>query len=117
LRYGSQLPGTEARPAPEVMRLGTRLHERRDEVVRRADLLNQTAAMQLDPSAHASVARLMAVSTEAVALWMAGEGEDVAREVGREAAAIFGQLAIQREAPVSSPAASRSLSSRPRTIS
>ena len=70
------------------------------EVVRRADLLNQAAAIQLDPSAHASVARLTAVSTEAVALWMAGEGEDVAREVGREAAAIFGQLAIQREAPL-----------------
>jgi diguanylate cyclase (GGDEF)-like protein len=100
LKHGSQLPGSDARPAPEVMRLGTRLHERRDEVVRRADLLNQAAAMQLDPSAHASVARLTAVSTEAVALWMAGEGEDVAREVGREAAAIFGQLAIQREAPL-----------------
>jgi diguanylate cyclase (GGDEF)-like protein len=100
LKYGRQLPGPEVRPAPEVMRLGTRLHERRDEVVRRADLLNQAAATQLDPSAHASVARLMAVSTEAVARWMAGEGEDAARDVGREAAAIFGQLAIQREAPL-----------------
>ena len=31
---------------------------------------------------------------------MAGEGEETAREVGREAATIFGQLAIQREAPL-----------------
>ena len=31
---------------------------------------------------------------------MAGEGVDTAREVGREAAAIFGQLAIQRAAPL-----------------
>ena len=99
-KYGSQPPGSDAGPAPEVVRMGMRLHERRDEVVHRAELLNRAAAIQLDPSAHASVARLIAVSTEAFALWMAGEGEEVAREVGREAATIFGQLAIQREAPL-----------------
>ena len=99
-KYGNQLPGADVRPAPEVVRMGARLHERRAEVVHRADLLNRTAAIQLDPSAHASVARLIAVSTEAFARWMAGEGEEVAREVGHEAATIFGQLAIQREAPL-----------------
>jgi diguanylate cyclase (GGDEF)-like protein len=99
-KNGSQLPGSDARPGPEVARMGTRLYERRHEVVRRADLLNQASALQLDPSAHASVARVIAVSTEAFALWMAGEGEEAAREVGCEAATIFGQLAIQREAPL-----------------
>jgi diguanylate cyclase (GGDEF)-like protein len=38
------------------------------------------------------------VSTVAVARWMAGEGEAVAREVGQESWRIFAQLASQREA-------------------
>jgi diguanylate cyclase (GGDEF)-like protein len=100
LKYGSEVPGSDATPAPEVVRLGTRLFERRDEVVRRADLLNRSGGLQLDAAAHASVARVVTVSTDAFARWMAGEGEETAREVGREAAAIFGQLAIQREAPL-----------------
>ncbi|HEX3803838.1 MAG TPA: EAL domain-containing protein [Solirubrobacteraceae bacterium] len=87
-------------PAPEVVRLGTRLFERREEVVRRAELLNRAGKLQLDAAAHASVARVVAVSTDAFARWMSGEGEETAREVGREAATIFGQLAIQREAPL-----------------
>ena len=39
-------------------------------------------------------------STVAVARWMAGEGEGVAREVGQEPWRIFAQLASQREAPL-----------------
>ncbi len=100
LKYGSQLPGSDAMPAPEVVRLGTRLFERREEVVRRAELLNREGKLQLDAAAHASVARVVAVSTDAFARWMSGEGEETARDVGREAATIFGQLAIQREAPL-----------------
>ncbi len=65
---------------------------RRDEVIRRAEALNQAGSLQLDPAAHASVARVIAVSTDAFARWMAGEGEETAREVGHEAATIFGQL-------------------------
>ena len=40
------------------------------------------------------------VSTIAVARWMAGDGAEVAREVGRESWRIFGQLAAQRAAPL-----------------
>jgi diguanylate cyclase (GGDEF)-like protein len=100
LKYGSQLPGSDAMPAPEVVRLGTRLYERREEVARRAELLNRAGKHQLDAAAHASVARVVTVSTDAFARWMSGEGEETARDVGREAATIFGQLAIQREAPL-----------------
>ena len=98
--YGSRLPHRDAPPVPEVVRLGTSLYERRDEVVNRSDVLNRSGSIQLDDAVHASVARVIEVSTDAFARWMAGEGEDTAREVGREAATIFGQLAIQREAPL-----------------
>ncbi len=100
LKYGSQVPGSDALPAPDVVRLGSALYQRRAEVISRSELLNRSGGLQLDPAAHASVARVIEVSTEAFARWMAGEGEETAREVGREAATIFGQLAIQREAPL-----------------
>jgi diguanylate cyclase (GGDEF)-like protein len=99
LKYGSQLPGSDV-PAPDVVRIGTRLYERRADVVSRSDVLNRTGKVQLDAAAHTSVARVIEVSTEAFARWMAGEGTETAREVGQEAATIFGQLAIQREAPL-----------------
>jgi len=100
LEYGSHLPGADAVPAAEVVRLGSALYARRAEVVNRSEALNRSAGLQLDPAAHASVARVIEVSTEAFARWMAGEGTHTARDVGREAATIFGQLAIQREAPL-----------------
>jgi diguanylate cyclase (GGDEF)-like protein len=100
LEYGSEPGGSDAAPASELLRLGSALYERRTEVISRSDALNRCAGVQLDPAAHASVARVIEVSTEAFARWMAGEGEQTAREVGHEAATIFGQLAIQREAPL-----------------
>ncbi|HWE58975.1 MAG TPA: EAL domain-containing protein [Solirubrobacteraceae bacterium] len=100
LKYGNQLRGSDAVPAADVVRLGRALYQRRAEVISRADELNRRGSLQLDPAAHASVARVIEVSTEAFARWMAGEGEQAARDVGNEAAAIFGQLAIQREAPL-----------------
>jgi diguanylate cyclase (GGDEF)-like protein len=90
----------DAVPTPEVCRLGHYLFERRDDVIARAESLNRAGSMQLDTATDESVARVVAVSTEAVARWMAGEGVETAREVGREAATIFGQLAIQRAAPL-----------------
>jgi diguanylate cyclase (GGDEF)-like protein len=45
-------------------------------------------------------ARVGTVSTVAVARWMAGEGAEVAREVGQESWQIFAQLASQRAAPL-----------------
>ena len=100
LEYGSQMPGSDAVPSPDVVRLGSALYQRRAEVIRRSEQANRLGSVQLDPDAHASVARVIEVSTEAFARWMAGEGEQTAREVGREAATIFGQLAIQRQAPL-----------------
>ncbi|MGH2843316.1 MAG: putative bifunctional diguanylate cyclase/phosphodiesterase, partial [Solirubrobacteraceae bacterium] len=92
--------GTESSGDEQLRQLGRLLYERRDEVVARAERLNREGALQLDALAHRSIARVITVSTEAVSRWMAGEGVDTAREVGREAAAIFGQLAIQRDAPL-----------------
>jgi diguanylate cyclase (GGDEF)-like protein len=100
LKYGSQIAGSDAPPAPDVVRLGSALYQRRAEVISRSEDLNRSGSTQLDPVAHASVARVIEVSTEAFARWMAGEGESTARDVGREAATIFGQLAIQRQAPL-----------------
>jgi diguanylate cyclase (GGDEF)-like protein len=94
------MPGSDAVPAPDVVRLGSALYQRRAEVIRRTEELNRSGNLQLGTAAHASVARVIEVSTEAFARWMAGEGEQTARDVGREAATIFGQLAIQREAPL-----------------
>jgi diguanylate cyclase (GGDEF)-like protein len=54
----------------------------------------------LDEVVEDSFARVGAVSTIAVARWMAGEGAEAAREVGQESWSIFGQLAAQRAAPL-----------------
>ena len=54
----------------------------------------------LDAVVEESFARVGTVSTIAVARWMAGEGAEVAREVGQESWRIFGQLAAQRAAPL-----------------
>jgi diguanylate cyclase (GGDEF)-like protein len=83
-----------------LCRLGEGLHQRCNDVVARVERRNRLGALQLDPVAHRRIARIVAVSTEAVARWMAGESMDSAREVGREAAMLFGQLAIQRAAPL-----------------
>lgn len=83
-----------------LCRVGNGLQNRCNDVVARVERLNRGGALQLDPAAHRSIARVVAVSTESVGRWMAGESVDSAREVGREAAVIFGQLAIQRAAPL-----------------
>ncbi len=100
LTYAGHQPESDAILAQDVVRLGGALYQRRAEVISRTEKLNRSGSMQLDAAAHASVARVIEVSIEAFARWMAGEGEQTAREVGREAATIFGQLAIQREAPL-----------------
>lgn len=99
-KTSGQAPRPEAYWHPELRRLGEGLFERRNDVIARVERLNRLGSLQLDTAAHRSIARVIAVSTEAVARWMSGEGADTAREVGREAATIFGQLAIQRAAPL-----------------
>jgi len=54
----------------------------------------------LDAIVEESFERVGAVSTVAVARWMAGEGAEVARDLGQESWSIFGQLAAQRAAPL-----------------
>src|ERR1700722_17583768 len=84
----------------ELHRLGQALHQRPDEVV--ALMLARTHASNvvLDEMVEQSFARVGRYSTIAVSRWMAGEGEEVARQVGEEPWRIFGQLAAQRAAPL-----------------
>ena len=56
--------------------------------------------MVLDEAIEDSFAQVGVLSTLAVAKWMAGDGVDVARDVGQESWCIFGQLAAQRRAPL-----------------
>jgi diguanylate cyclase (GGDEF)-like protein len=67
-----------------------------DEMMRRS----VTSGLLLDKVVEESFEQVGTVSTVAVARWMAGEGEAVAREVGQESWRIFAQLASQREAPL-----------------
>jgi diguanylate cyclase (GGDEF)-like protein len=83
-----------------LRRLGERLKARSDDVVR--DMLRRSAeaGQTLDGVVEESFERVGAVSTVAVARWMAGEGAEVARDLGQESWSIFGQLAAQRAAPL-----------------
>jgi len=54
----------------------------------------------LDQTVEESFERAGTASTAAVARWMAGEDEAVAREAGEEAWGVFAQLAAQLEAPL-----------------
>jgi diguanylate cyclase (GGDEF)-like protein len=84
----------------ELRRLGEALNARTDAVVERMQRLSAESGRVLDRLVEDSVARVGSVSTIAVARWMAGEGAEVAREVGQESWRIFGQLAAQRAAPL-----------------
>ncbi len=88
------------RPDDDLRRLGEALNARTDDVV--AGMVSRTgrSSCVLDEIVEESFERVGAVSTVAVARWMAGEGADVAREVGQESWQIFGQLAAQRAAPL-----------------
>jgi diguanylate cyclase (GGDEF)-like protein len=91
---GSVPPGL----AEDLRRLGEALKEGTDEVVTRLERRSAESGFVLDTLVEDSFARVGSVSTIAVARWMAGDGEEVAREVGRESWRIFGQLAAQRAA-------------------
>jgi diguanylate cyclase (GGDEF)-like protein len=87
--------------ADDIRRLGETLNERTPDVVEAIVRRSRAAgSVPLDAVVEDNFRRVGAVSTVAVARWLAGEGEDVAREVGREAWGIFGQLAAQRAAPL-----------------
>lgn len=84
--------------AEELERLGQELSARTEDVVARMMLRSAESTKTLDKVVEDSFEDVGTVSTVAVARWMAGEGEDVAREVGQESWRIFAQLASQREA-------------------
>src|SRR6478735_3821211 len=83
---------------PELSRLGLELSSRTDEVVARMMRSSAESSKTLAKVVEESFEDVGTVSTVAVARWMAGEGEAVAREVGRGSWRIFAQLASQREA-------------------
>jgi diguanylate cyclase (GGDEF)-like protein len=84
----------------ELRRLGEALKGGTDDVVARMLGRSADSGHVLDALVEDSFARVGSVSTIAVARWMAGDGPEVAREVGRESWRIFGQLAAQRAAPL-----------------
>ena len=84
----------------QLRSLGRALNARTDDVVDATTARTRASGCQLEHHVEARFERVGAVSTVAVARWMAGETTEVAREVGREAAEIFAQLASQRAAPL-----------------
>ena len=88
----------QLQPTPELRRLGEALNARTDEVVDGMIRRSAESGDVLDDDLEERFARVGRFSTIAVARWMAGEGADVARDVGQESWRIFGQLAAQRAA-------------------
>jgi diguanylate cyclase (GGDEF)-like protein len=95
---GSAAGGSEHEA--DLQRLGETLHARTEDVVAGMLERSERSGVILDEVVEDSFARVGAVSTIAVARWMAGEGAEAAREVGQESWRIFGQLAAQRAAPL-----------------
>jgi diguanylate cyclase (GGDEF)-like protein len=88
----------EAAAEDSLCRLGQALNASTGEVVEEMMRRSSTSRVVLDEVVEESFERVGAVSTVAVARWMAGEGEEVAREVGQESWRIFARLASQRAA-------------------
>ena len=86
--------------ADQLCRLGSALNAHTPNVVERMMERSKGSGRTLDEVVEESFEKVGAVSTVAVARWMAGEGEAVAREVGQESWRIFAKLASQREAPL-----------------
>ncbi|HVC06472.1 MAG TPA: EAL domain-containing protein [Solirubrobacterales bacterium] len=103
---GSQTRAMEAGDAEDsalestLCLLGEALKARTSDVVERMMGRSGSSSQVLDKVVEESFEQVGAVSTVAVARWMAGEGETVAREVGQESWRVFAQLASQREAPL-----------------
>jgi diguanylate cyclase (GGDEF)-like protein len=108
LAGATQLSPAHARLSPalrmelegDLRRLGEMLNRRTDDIVDRIKRRTRESDRQLEPLVEESFVKVAEVSTVAVARWMAGEGVEVAREVGQESWKIFGQLAAQQAAPL-----------------
>ena len=84
----------------DLRRLACELTKRTHDVVAGMGDRTSRSGMVLDDAVENSFAKVGVLSTVAVAKWMAGEGVEVARDVGQESWCIFGQLAAQRHAPL-----------------
>ncbi|HXW58107.1 MAG TPA: EAL domain-containing protein [Solirubrobacteraceae bacterium] len=94
------MAGSEDTREAELRRIGEALGARTEDVVQGMARRTRESGTALDEAVEERFERVGAVSTTAVARWMAGEGAQVAREVGQESWRIFGQLAAQRAAPL-----------------
>src|ERR1700739_232954 len=93
-------PAVQACSSAALRALGDELNARTGEVVDRIVSRVERSGRVLDVRVEDRFMRVGEVSTIAVARWMAGGGEEAAREVGRDASRIFGQLGAQRDAPL-----------------
>lgn len=84
----------------DLYRLGSALNASTADVVDEMMRRSAASGQVLDRTVEESFEQVGKVSTVAVARWMAGEGEAVAREVGQESWRIFAKLASQRAAPL-----------------
>jgi diguanylate cyclase (GGDEF)-like protein len=84
----------------DLRRLARELTKRTDAVVEGMGARTSRSGVVLDDAVENSFAQVGVLSTVAVAKWMAGDGVEVARDVGQESWCIFGQLAAQRRAPL-----------------
>jgi diguanylate cyclase (GGDEF)-like protein len=84
----------------DLRRLACELTKRTHDVVAGMGDRTSRSGVVLDDAVEDSFAKVGVLSTVAVAKWMAGEGVEVARDVGQESWCIFGQLAAQRHAPL-----------------
>jgi diguanylate cyclase (GGDEF)-like protein len=95
-------PLVEEPPRPdssgELSALGGALHACTEDVVARIVAASTASGLNLDGTVEQRFRRVGALSTVAVARWMAGESLESAREVGLEVWKIIGALAAQRAA-------------------
>jgi diguanylate cyclase (GGDEF)-like protein len=95
------MPGDQPTMNPgELSQLGLALNEQTADVVAAMMRRTRESGGLLEDVVEERFARVGAVSTTAVARWMAGEKPEVARDVGQESWQIFAQLAAQRSAPL-----------------
>jgi len=92
-------PAALQQPVKDLPVLGEALKARAGEVLERTVALTAGPDyQQVDGVVQGSFERISISSTMAVSRWIAGEGVEVAVEVGRETWEIFAELAAQRAA-------------------
>ncbi len=92
-------PAALQRPVEDLAPLGEALKARAEDVLAQTVALTTGAGYQeVDAVVQGSFERISVSSTTAVSRWIAGEGIEVAIEIGRETWEIFAELAAHRAA-------------------